>query len=166
MYHACQRPQGLLGLIVEGGHPGLEDAQARQTRRAADARWAMRFRTEALEKVFNDWYQQPVFHSLTDRERHALVALRSQNHGATLAAMLQATSLAEQPDLRAALRSREYPFHYLYGERDDKFSRIACELNATRHAIPHAGHNAHRDNPAAVTACLAQILRHPTKDSL
>ncbi|MCP6530298.1 2-succinyl-6-hydroxy-2,4-cyclohexadiene-1-carboxylate synthase, partial [Klebsiella pneumoniae] len=24
--------------------------------------------------------------------------------------------------------------------------------------IHHAGHNAHRDNPAAVIACLAQIL--------
>ncbi|PLM92957.1 2-succinyl-6-hydroxy-2,4-cyclohexadiene-1-carboxylate synthase, partial [Klebsiella variicola] len=29
---------------------------------------------------------------------------------------------------------------------------------ADTHIIHHAGHNAHRDNPAAVIACLAQIL--------
>jgi 2-succinyl-6-hydroxy-2,4-cyclohexadiene-1-carboxylate synthase len=29
MFHACQQPKGLCGLIVEGGHPGLQDADAR-----------------------------------------------------------------------------------------------------------------------------------------
>ena len=80
--------------------------------------------------------------------------------------MLQATSLGEQPDLRAALSTRDEPFYYLYGERDDKFGAIAAELNAERHVIPHAGHNAHRENPGAVAACLAQILRLRIKDTL
>jgi 2-succinyl-6-hydroxy-2,4-cyclohexadiene-1-carboxylate synthase len=39
--------------------------------------------------------------------------------------MLEATSLAVQPDLRAALRARDFPFDYLYGERDEKFAAIA-----------------------------------------
>jgi hypothetical protein len=49
--------------------------------------------------------------------------------------MLEATSLAVQPDLRAAQRTR-FPFHYLYGERDEKFAAIARELNAVCHVIP------------------------------
>lgn len=165
MYHACQQPTGLCGLIVEGGHPGLDCAQARENRRLVDRRWATRFADEPLDSVFSDWYQQPVFASLTDMQRQDLVTLRRQNSGLALAEMLQATSLAEQPDLRAALSILTYPFHYLYGERDDKFAAIAAKLCAERHAIPNAGHNAHRDNPAAVAASLAQILRLRTKDT-
>jgi len=166
MYHACQRPEGLQGLIVEGGHPGLRDDHERISRRASDAHWAARFRHEPLEAVFADWYQQPVFASLTEGQRQALVALRSRNNGATLAAMLQATSLAEQPDLRAALAESLVPFFYMYGERDDKFRAIARELPAIGHEIPHAGHNAHRENPVAMGERLAQIFRLSIKDTL
>ncbi|BFU35027.1 2-succinyl-6-hydroxy-2,4-cyclohexadiene-1-carboxylate synthase [Enterobacter asburiae] len=166
MFHACQQPKGLLGVIVEGGHPGLQDADARNARLASDRRWATRFRTEPLEKVFADWYQQPVFASLTDAQRDVLITLRSQNNGATLAMMLEATSLAVQPDLRAALSARDFSFDYLYGERDEKFAALAAEVNAVRHAIPDAGHNAHRENPDAVIASLAQILRYRIKDTL
>ena len=166
MFHACQRPEGLQGVIAEGAHPGLCDEQEREKRRVADAGWAARFRHQPLEAVFADWYQQPVFASLTSAQREQLVVLRSQNKGATLAAMLQATSLAEQPDLRTALAKSDVPFHAIYGARDDKFRRIACELTANRHEIPRAGHNAHRENPVAVAERLAQILCLPVKDTL
>lgn len=165
MYHATRGPAGLRGLVVEGGHPGLQSAPEREARRQSDARWASRFRNEPLEVVFNDWYQQPVFASLNDVQRHDLIALRSQNQGQSLAAMLQATSLGEQDDLRAALGERDYPFYYVYGEKDARFGAIAAELNAQRHVIPHAGHNAHRENPDAFAACLAQILRLRIKDT-
>ncbi len=158
MYFACQPREGLCGLVVEGGHPGLTDENQRLLRRHGDAAWAERFRREPLTQVFADWYQQPVFASLDAAQRAALIALRSRNNGGALAAMLQASSLAEQPDLREPLRAREFPFHYLCGERDGKFRAIADELSATTHVINHAGHNAHRENPAAVVACLAQFL--------
>ncbi len=110
MFHACQRPAGLTGLIVEGGHPGLLQAEAREARLISDRRWASRFRGEPLEAVFADWYQQPVFASLTQAQRRALIALRSRNNGLKLAEMLEATSLAVQPDLRPALSARDFPF--------------------------------------------------------
>lgn len=158
MYFACQPREGLCGLVVEGGHPGLTDENQRLLRRHGDAAWAERFRREPLTQVFADWYQQPIFASLDAAQRAALIALRSRNNGGALAAMLQASSLAEQPDLREPLRAREFPFHYLCGERDGKFRAIADELSATTHVINHAGHNAHRENPDAVVACLAQFL--------
>ena len=55
MFHACQQPEGLLGVMVEGGHPGLQNADDRHARRVSDHRWATRFRTEPLDKVFADW---------------------------------------------------------------------------------------------------------------
>ncbi|WP_368541783.1 2-succinyl-6-hydroxy-2,4-cyclohexadiene-1-carboxylate synthase [Enterobacter soli] len=166
MFHACQRPTGLYGLIVEGGHPGLQTPAERDARRQSDWRWSVRFRHEPLESVFADWYQQPVFASLTAAQRRELVALRSQNSGEHLAGMLEATSLAVQPDLRAALSAVGTPFYYMYGERDARFAAIARELDADCHVIPNAGHNAHRENPAAAAASLAQILRLRTKDTL
>ncbi|MFU2150852.1 2-succinyl-6-hydroxy-2,4-cyclohexadiene-1-carboxylate synthase [Klebsiella aerogenes] len=158
MNFACQPRAGLRGLIVEGGHPGLQDEASRQARLINDSAWAERFRREPLAQVFADWYQQPVFASLDAAQRASLVALRRRNNGATLAAMLEATSLARQADLRPSLQARDFPFHYLCGERDAKFRAIAQALAADIHIIHHAGHNAHRDNPAAVIACLAQFL--------
>ncbi|MGL4724038.1 MAG: 2-succinyl-6-hydroxy-2,4-cyclohexadiene-1-carboxylate synthase [Scandinavium sp.] len=159
MYAASQaKLVGIRGLVVEGGHPGLQSDEARAERLQSDSQWAKRFRTEPLAQVFDAWYRQPVFASLSERERAELVALRADNNGPRLADMLLATSLAVQPDLRAALSSRDYPFWYLCGERDAKFRAVAEGLAASYHLIPDAGHNAHRENPAAVAACLAQIL--------
>lgn len=166
MYHACHRPEGVLGAIVEGGHPGLTDESARRERERNDARWATRFREEPLNDVFNDWYQQPVFASLSADRRAELVALRCQNNGEALAAMLEATSLARQPDLRPALGARTFPFYYVCGEFDAKFRAIGEEIATSCQLIAAAGHNAHRDNPAAMIACLASVLRLTIKDPL
>ena len=166
MHFACSQPKGLLGVIVEGGHPGLTDTTARQERLISDRQWAQRFRAQPLVSVFNDWYQQQVFASLSDEQRQHLVALRSQNNGPALAAMLEATSLAVQPDLRAALRNAPFPFHYLCGEFDSKFRTLAAEVSANCHVIVDAGHNAHRERPDSVANCLAQILRLDIKGIL
>jgi len=158
MYHACQENNaGLRGLIVEGGNPGLADCEARKKRQAADRGWAQRFLREPLTDVLTAWYQQPVFSSLTHAQREALIALRGHNNPAALARMLEATSAGVQPDLQACLRKLRVPFHYICGERDDKFRRIAESLHLTPHLIPAAGHNAHRENPAAFRSCLLSI---------
>lgn len=156
---ACQaRPAGLLGVVVEGGHPGLRNEDERRQRWQSDSAWAQRFSGEPLATVFDAWYQQPVFADLTPEQRQALIALRQHNDGEALAAMLLATSLAVQDDLRDTLRTHPFPFWYLCGERDRKFRAIADELSTPHHMIRDAGHNAHRENPAGVVACLAQIL--------
>ena len=159
MYHACQSENaGLRGLIVEGGHPGLADPVARKNRQASDRAWAQRFLQAPLREVLMDWYQQPVFSSLTHKERDELSRLRGQNNPATLSAMLEATSLGVQPDLHACLQKLRVPFHYVCGERDEKFRTVAASLRLTPQLIPTAGHNAHRENPAAFSARLLNLL--------
>ncbi|HEY3590045.1 MAG TPA: 2-succinyl-6-hydroxy-2,4-cyclohexadiene-1-carboxylate synthase [Buttiauxella sp.] len=166
MYHACQGGNaGMRGLIVEGSHPGLVDENARRERLANDQHWAQRLRTEPLKEVLQDWYQQAVFQSLSDEQRRALITVRSQNNPLTLAAMLEATSLGNQPDLQAALKQLPLPFYYLCGERDEKFRAVAQGLGLVPHLITAAGHNAHRENPAAFSACLLNLLRKPTEDT-
>lgn len=160
MYYSCQHPAGLQGLIVEGAHPGLTHFAAREARWLSDGRWAQRFRHEPLADVFNDWYQQPVFTGLTALQRQELIALRSENSGAALSAMLESTSLAIQPDLRSALRRCHFPIYYLCGEHDHKFRALGAELAAPCQLINDAGHNAHRENPGGTATCLAHILRY------
>ena len=159
MHYACHSAgKGLAGVIVEGGHPGLTDASEREQRWCHDQHWAQRFTQLPLEQAFDAWYQQPIFAHLTPEQRTALVAVRKNNVGESLAAMLLATSLAVQDDLRPMLRARAFPFYYLCGEYDQKFQAIAEKLVPSCHIIHAAGHNAHRENPSAVVSALAQIL--------
>ncbi|EFY8099859.1 alpha/beta fold hydrolase, partial [Shigella sonnei] len=46
MMAACQGMPGLCGVVVEGGHPGLQNAEQRAERQRSDRQWAQRFRTE------------------------------------------------------------------------------------------------------------------------
>lgn len=166
MYHACQGENtGLRGLIVEGSHPGLTDENARQDRKSSDQQWAQRLRTQPLKVVLDDWYHQAVFQSLNDQQRASLIAQRSQNNAQSLAAMLEATSLGNQPDLKAMLKQLPLPFYYLCGERDEKFRAVATGLELSPHLITAAGHNAHRENPIAFTACLLNLLRKPIEET-
>ncbi|WP_426448256.1 2-succinyl-6-hydroxy-2,4-cyclohexadiene-1-carboxylate synthase [Siccibacter colletis] len=165
MSHACRQPRGLQGLIVEGSHPGLTTYRERQARRDSDARWVRRFTSEPLEYVLQDWYAQPVFASLSPARRQAFIDQRRDNHAPALATMLHATSLGRQPNLRPYLARLPVAFHFLHGAGDTRFQAIAQDIPAQRHAIPDAGHNAHRENPQAFCACLATILSHSIEDA-
>ena len=161
MYHATRgQASGLQGMVVEGSHPGLSDETGRKARQQGDADWARRFRDEDLTGVLNDWYQQPVFNTLSLSQRKALVLSRSQNSSEGLATMLCATSLSRQPDLLPELKQLAVPFYYLCGERDAKFSALATCLGLNPKFIPEAGHNAHRDAPAVFSRQLLTLFRY------
>lgn len=159
LYHACRHAgSALQGLVVEGAHFGLNDLAQRQQRQAQDARWAEDFRTLPLAQTLDAWYRQPIFAELTGQQRAALIASRSGNHPAAIAAMLQATSLSQQPSLLAELRHFQRPFSYFCGEHDQKFRQLAQQASLPCTPIPAAGHNAHRENPVAFAGLLAQRL--------
>lgn len=166
MYHACalathstssaDSPR-LIKLLLEGGHFGLPVAE-RELRYQYDQRWAARFAQHPLVDVLQDWYQQPVFSSLTAEQRQALVVKRSDNLGSGIAQMMLATSLAKQPQLLPQLQQLCLPIHYLCGERDTKFCQLAsaCGLNVT--VIDNAGHNIHIEQPVAFTTALLTFI--------
>jgi len=159
LYHACRdRPAGLRGLFVEGAHPGLNSQHERDDRLRHDRAWAQRFAQQPLAQVLDDWYRQPIFADLSIGQRQELVALRSHNQGTAIAAMLDATSLARQPDLLQELQALPLPFGYLCGERDGKFSALARQRALLHVLVPGAGHNAHRAEPAAFAAQLLSLL--------
>lgn len=162
MYYACRAAlPGLCGLVVEAGHPGLMDAAQRQARQARDRLWSERFRHQPLSEALQAWYRQPLFTELTEQQRSELVSRRSAGDGPSLAAMLDATSLSQQPNLLPELQQLSVPFSYLCGEWDNKFIQLAMQARLPLHTIPAAGHNAHRASPAAFSDRLTQLLRQP-----
>ncbi|MCX8956590.1 2-succinyl-6-hydroxy-2,4-cyclohexadiene-1-carboxylate synthase [Erwinia psidii] len=156
--YACRHvPDGLQGVIVEGGHYGLDSTSARRERLEHDQRWAEKFCRQPLSQTLDEWYRQPVFVDLTSTEREALIRLRVNQHPNALADMLMATSLARQPCLLPELH-RLPRLHYLCGERDHKFCQLAEQASLPFDLVPAAGHNAHRANPAAFAALLTRLI--------
>jgi len=159
MYHACYgEHQGLQGIVIEGGNPGLESEELRTQRCAHDANWASRFRAEPIEQVLLDWYQQPIFDDLSAVHREALIAARSANVGSAVADMLEATSLGRQPWLVPQLQRLTLPMRVLCGVDDHKFQMLARDAGLPLRTVPLAGHNAHLANPADFAAALHEFL--------
>lgn len=161
MHFACHHhPQGLLGLIIEGGNVGLANEQERVGRMANDAAWAQRFRSQPIEEVLADWYQQAVFADLSPTQRRALIKLRRQNNPQGIADMLESTSLAKQPFLAEKLPQLNCPYRYFCGERDQKFRSVSQQYALPLTLIENAGHNAHRENPTGFATALHHFLSH------
>ncbi|MDX7991848.1 2-succinyl-6-hydroxy-2,4-cyclohexadiene-1-carboxylate synthase [Xenorhabdus littoralis] len=159
MYHAIHgKHDGLRGLLVEGGNPGLFSQTERDVRLQNDQHWAQRFRHEDIVSVLSDWYQQPVFADLTVMQREQLIHLRSQSRGSCIADMLENTSLGHQPWLVPDLQQLTTPFAYLCGENDCKFQRIAKQYTLPLKTIPQVGHNAHYGNPVAFAVAVNHFL--------
>lgn len=145
-------------LILEGVNAGLTSEEEKQQRWNNDYLWAKRFISHPLQQVLEQWYQQPVFTSLTLEQRECLIAQRLSNQGENIAAMLRATSLAKQPDLATKIRQSAVPVHYLCGEKDEKFYQIATMNQFNLTLIQAAGHNSHQENPVQFAECLTALL--------
>ncbi|MEZ2682585.1 2-succinyl-6-hydroxy-2,4-cyclohexadiene-1-carboxylate synthase [Providencia rettgeri] len=161
MHFACHYlPNGLLGLVIEGGNVGLANEQERVARAASDRAWAQRFRSEPIEDVLDDWYQQTVFADLSVTQRQQLIQLRGQNNPHSIAAMLENTSLAKQPFLADKLRQLICPYRYFCGEKDQKFRSVSQQYALPLTLIENAGHNAHWENPMGFATALHHFLSH------
>ncbi|EIO9264384.1 MULTISPECIES: 2-succinyl-6-hydroxy-2,4-cyclohexadiene-1-carboxylate synthase [Vibrio] len=157
--HQCFPDLNIAGAIVEGGNFGLQTESEKQVRLENDARWAMRFKTEPLERVLNDWYQQAVFSSLNHEQRQTFIAKRSDNLGSAVANMLMATSLAKQAYLLPSLQKQNIPVYYLCGEKDQKFSQLAQRSGLAYRQVEGAGHNVHQEQPKQFAIHTKQIIQ-------
>ncbi len=147
----------LQGLIVESGHFGLPK-ESRKARFMQDEAWAVRFETEPMCDLLLDWYQQTVFSSLNNAQRQSLIALRSDNLGAKVAMLLRATSLSKQDVLSEKLRALPFPFHFICGEKDEKYCQLAQNSELNYHLIKKAGHNVHFEQPKQMADLIEQCI--------
>lgn len=156
--HAKIEKGALKGVVLEGGNLGLKTEEEKQMRWENDLVWARRFEQEPIEYVLQDWYQQPVFAHLSVSDRMALVQRRSLNQGEGISKMLQATSLAKQPNFSEKVRLSSVPFFYFCGEHDTKFQALAQSNQLPLTLIPNAGHNTHLENSKYFTKKLKNLI--------
>ncbi len=155
----CFPDLNIRAAMIEGGNFGLQTESERRVRFENDNRWAVRFKTELLERVLSDWYQQAVFSSLNHEQRQTLVTKRSANLGAAVADMLLATSLSKQAYLLPALQQQVVPVYYLCGTKDKKFSQLAESCGLTYRQVKGAGHNAHQEQPEQFAIHIKEIIQ-------
>ena len=148
-------------LIVEGGHFGLKNLDDRSTRALNDANWAVRFGSEPMARVLIDWYRQGVFSSVSRDIKSEWITRRANNDGNALSKMLIATSLSQQDYLLPLLTEKveTLPMLYLCGEHDAKFRALADQSPFQMGVIAKAGHNAHAEQPLAVSKCIASFVK-------
>ncbi|WP_375753298.1 2-succinyl-6-hydroxy-2,4-cyclohexadiene-1-carboxylate synthase [Vibrio sp. HN007] len=148
--------------FIEGGNFGLKEDEAKQQRLVNDQHWTGRFNNEEIRTVLADWYQQPVFASLTKEQRENLVSTRASNKGEAVAAMLMATSLGKQPYLLNRLQNINVPLHYICGEKDKKFFELAEQSKLSYSVVEGAGHNVHKEAPKLFVKLIRDQLGETT----
>jgi 2-succinyl-6-hydroxy-2,4-cyclohexadiene-1-carboxylate synthase len=149
------------GCCLVSCNPGLpdDDEVGRASRRESDAAWGRRVLEDPEDEFWQAWDARSVFAgSRTLPRRQQFPAERG-----LLARVLAATSLAGQPDRRPALRAWPSPVLWVTGGRDQKFSGIAREVEASGIAasfvsFQEAGHRVPWDNPPAFAAVLQEWM--------
>jgi len=156
-----------LGLVVAGhvpravlisANPGITDAE-RPARRAGDAAWAARARTDGLAAFIDAWQAQPLFASQARAPADRRATRRTRRLALDpeqLAQSLETMGLAEMPDYRDRVDPR---FALIAGADDPKYVAIAQALPAPLEIIAGSGHDPLLEQPAALTQALERALR-------
>ena len=149
---ALEYPERVQPLILESASPGLEDKNERIARQHRDEQLATRLEQAGLDRFLNEWYQQPLFQSLSSYAFESMVNDRRNNDPMELAKSLRGHGTGVQPSAWGQLETLVAPTLALAGHLDDKFSRIARSMsdlsgNVEAGMVPDAGHVVHADQP-------------------
>jgi 2-succinyl-6-hydroxy-2,4-cyclohexadiene-1-carboxylate synthase len=169
LHVALAAPEAVAGLVLVGGTPGIEDADRRAERRAADAAQAAELREHGVDAFLRQWLALPLFAGLPEWAR--FTEERRRNTAEGLASSLELAGTGAQanlwprlPDLGAA----GFPTLAVTGAEDARFTAIAERMasvmgpGADARALPGAGHAAHLERPAAFLALVRGWL-HTTE---
>lgn len=159
LHQALSDPALVDGLVLVGGTAGIDSAEERAERRAADDALAARLESIGVEAFLDEWLALPLFAGLSEgaADRDA----RLQNTTAGLAASLRACGTGTQEPLWGRLAELSMPVLCVAGADDTKFGELADRMaeaigpNASAARVEGAGHTAHLEAPDAFWAVLA-----------
>jgi 2-succinyl-6-hydroxy-2,4-cyclohexadiene-1-carboxylate synthase len=138
-------------MILISVHGGISSLVEKQQRLKNDESWAQKFLNLSWLQVQQEWNSQPVFTGDKVRViRNEKDFLREE-----LAGALRFWSLGRQKEVLLSLDTPSFSVSYLYGERDQKFSSYAEELQKSSKPwaflkITNAGHSVHLSHPERV----------------
>jgi 2-succinyl-6-hydroxy-2,4-cyclohexadiene-1-carboxylate synthase len=160
LHTALQTPH-VERLILVGASPGLQDAQERAERRAADEALAARIEEIGIEAFATEWGAQPLFADQPERVRAAAYADRLRNTPQGLARALRGLGTGVMEPLWDRLPALAVPVTLIVGDRDEKFRAIAERMrerlpDARVVTVPGTGHAPQLEAPEAVAEAIYQ----------
>ena len=159
---ALTHPELVQSLVLIGATAGIEDDNERAQRRTADEALAFDIVRVGVEAFLRTWLALPLFASLSDEA--AGLSDRLENTAEGLAASLRNAGTGTQSPMWHQLSAITAPTLVLAGASDAKFTELGKRLvasigpNATFETIAGAGHSAHLEQPAAVSAAIRTAL--------
>ncbi len=165
LYLALTHPDRCRAVVLESVSPGLASEHEREGRREWDESKASELERRGLDAFLEDWYRQPLFHSIRrDGARFAaLMERRRHNDPAGLARSLRLMGTGSQPSLWPQLPEIRFPWLAVAGALDSRYRKTMQDMVSLSEkgklvTIPDAGHNTHFENPEAFSRTLREFL--------
>ncbi|MBI4364586.1 MAG: 2-succinyl-6-hydroxy-2,4-cyclohexadiene-1-carboxylate synthase [Candidatus Latescibacteria bacterium] len=163
LHLALALPARVRSLILESASPGIADAEARASRRAADDALADRIEERGVEWFADYWRSIPLFETqwdLPEAVREVLHARRLRNNPRGLARSLRGMGQGVQEYLGDRLAGLKCPLLLIAGERDLKYVEVSRSLweaipGSNCGIVAGAGHAVHLEAPDAFAEALA-----------
>lgn len=161
LHAALAHPERVSRLVLVASTAGIDDAELRAERRAADERLAAEAERDGIEAFADRWMRQPLFAGTPPAAAAHWRADIMRNDPAALAAVLRGIGSGVMTPLWDRLGElRAIPVTIMAGERDGRYAAIARRLagalgDARVLLVPGAGHGLPREAPQAVAAAIA-----------
>jgi 2-succinyl-6-hydroxy-2,4-cyclohexadiene-1-carboxylate synthase len=160
---AIDHPERVRSLVLIGATPGIEDADERANRRAADDNLARHVLESTLDDFLQEWLSQGLFTTLP-KEAWNLEDRRC-NGREGLASSLRLAGTGAQDPLWSRLGEVSCPTVLITGELDIKFSDIASRMTKLINApvdhvvVPGRGHAVHLESSEVVASIVERVIR-------
>ena len=148
--HACvRRPDLWQAVVVAGADPGLESEQDKSLQLDRDRNWAERLKREPLEKLADEWDEQPVFCGIKNQAPRNLGEMDPDR----LSRQFEVFSKGVQENLVPELANLKSPsVLFLSGEKDEKYQSIGETVAKSSpvvkaQVVADAGHRLPWENP-------------------
>lgn len=163
---ATMFPERIKSLLLESSSPGLKTEKERKTRIQNDESLAAKILDKGIESFVSYWENISLFQTQKSLPMNVQYQIRTQrlhNDPIGLANSLKGFGTGRQPSLWHTLNEFNLPVLLLCGELDEKFCKIAQEMNqllpqSTLIEIKKAGHAIHVEEPEIFDTIVEEFL--------
>jgi len=160
-------PNRIWHLVLESASPGLKTEEERALRRASDEELAKKIEQNGVESFVNKWENIPLFETQKSLPKDVQLAVRAERLSQTeigLANSLRGMGTGAQSSMWAALEGLNIPVTLITGDHDEKFCKIADEMqalfpNAQYVTVNEVGHAIHVENPVQFATIVKDALK-------